>query len=75
MSDRKLERYLADSNASKWFCDFSLTEHTSDHSLFSRIRKKIATNLLSKIFAIFRDQIRAAGYMSEVFTFVDMLRI
>ena len=71
MSDRELERYLADSTAAKWFCDFGLTESTPDHSVFSKIRKKIGTNLLSKIFAIFRDQLRKAGYMSEVFTFVD----
>jgi IS5 family transposase len=35
------------------------------------MRKKLGTNLLSKIFAIFRDQLKSAGYMSEVFTFVD----
>lgn len=71
MSDRELERYLADSNAGKWFCDFCLTEKTPDHTVFSKIRKKLGTNLLSKIFAIFRDQLGNAGYMSEVFTFVD----
>lgn len=71
MSDRELERYLADSNAGKWFCDFSLTEKTPDHTVFSKMRKKLGTNLLSKIFAIFRDQLKSAGYMSEVFTFVD----
>ena len=71
MSDRELERYIADSNAGKWFCDFGLSEPTPDHSVFSKMRKKIGTKLLSKIFAIFRDQLRQAGYMSEVFTFVD----
>ena len=71
ISDRELERYLGDSNAAKWFCDFDLTERTPGYSVFSKIRKKLGTNLLSKIFAIFRDQLRAAGYMSEVFTFVD----
>ena len=71
ISDRELERYLGDSNAAKWFCDFDLMERTPDYSVFSKIRKKLGTNLLSKIFAIFRDQLRAAGYMSEVFTFVD----
>ena len=71
ISDRELERYLGDSNAAKWFCDFDLTERTPDYSVFSKIRKKLGANLLSKIFAIFRDQLRAAGYMSEVFTFVD----
>lgn len=71
MSDRELERYLADSNAGKWFCDFGLTETTPDHTVFSKMRKKLGTNLLSKIFAILRDQLRSTGYMSEVFTFVD----
>jgi IS5 family transposase len=71
MSDRELERYLSDSNAAKWFCDFGLKERTPDHTVFSKMRKKLGTNLLSKIFALFRDQLRTAGYMSEVFTFVD----
>lgn len=71
LSDRELERYLGDSNAGKWFCDFALMEKTPDHSVFSKIRKKIGTEVLSKIFTKFRDQLRAQGYMSEVFTFVD----
>ena len=71
LSDRELERYLSDSNAAKWFCDFDLTESTPDHTVFSRLRSKIGTNILSKIFAGFRDQLRSKGYMSEVFTFVD----
>lgn len=71
MSDRELERYIADSNAGKWFCDFNLTDKTPDHTVFSRMRKKLGAHLLSKIFAKFRDQLRSAGYMSEVFTFVD----
>lgn len=71
LSDRELERYLSDSNAAKWFCDFSLTESTPDYTVFSKLRSRIGSNLLSKIFAIFRDQLRAKGYMSEVFTFID----
>ena len=68
MSDRELERYLGDSNAAKWFCDFDLMERTPDYSVFSKIRKKLGTNLLSRIFAVFRDQLSSKGYMSEVFT-------
>ena len=71
LSDRELERYISDSNAAKWFCDFSLSESTPDHRVFSKIRTKIGTNKLSKIFSIFGDQLRSKGYMSEVFTFVD----
>jgi IS5 family transposase len=71
LSDRELERYLSDSVAAKWFCDFDLTEATPDYTVFSKLRARIGTNLLSKIFAMFRDQLRSKGYMSEVFTFVD----
>lgn len=71
ISDRELERYLEDSVAARWFCDFELRESTPDHSVFSKVRKKIGTNLLSKIFRIFKEQLRSQGYMSEVFTFVD----
>lgn len=71
LSDRELERYLSDSNAAKWFCDFDLTESTPDYSVFSKLRTKIGTNMLSKIFSLFRAQLKSQGYMSEVFTFVD----
>lgn len=71
LSDRELERYLGDSTAAKWFCEFDLKEATPDHSVFSRLRKKLGANRLSRIFGIFRDQLRSNGYMSEVFTFVD----
>jgi transposase, IS5 family len=39
--------------------------------VFGRIRSRIGTNKLSKIFSLLRDQLRSQGYMSEVFTFVD----
>lgn len=71
LSNRELERYLSDSVAAKWFCNFELTEFTPDYTAFSRLRSKIGTNILSKIFADFRDQLRSKGYISEVFTFVD----
>nr|WP_277361005.1 transposase [Rickettsia asembonensis] len=42
LSDRELERYLADSTAGKWFCDFALTETTPDYSVFSKMFKTFA---------------------------------
>lgn len=66
LSDRELERYLSDSVAAKWFCEFDLTEKTPDFTVFSKLRSKIGTNLLSQIYGIFRDQLRSKGYMSEV---------
>lgn len=41
LSDRELERYIGDSTAARWFCEFSLTESTPDHTVFSKIRTKI----------------------------------
>ena len=66
LSDRELERYLSDSNAAKWFCDFDLTEAIPDYSVFSKLRAKIGTNLLSKIFISFRDQLRSQGYIKQI---------
>jgi IS5 family transposase len=71
LSDRELERYIEDSNAAKWFCDFSLIEKTPDHTVFCRVRNKIGTEKLSKMFGLLREQLKCKGYMSEVFTFVD----
>lgn len=71
LSDRELERFICENAAARWFCQFDLTAKTPDHSVFSRVRSKIGTSKLSKIFSLLRDQLRAQGYMSEVFTFVD----
>lgn len=71
LSDRELEKFINESTASKWFCQFGLTDKTPDHSVFGRIRSKIGTNKLSKIFSSLRDQLKAQGYVSEIFTFVD----
>lgn len=71
LSDRELEVFLQENNAGKWFCGFLLNEDTPDHTVFSRARKKIGTDLLSKIFANLRDELKTQGYMNEVFTFVD----
>jgi IS5 family transposase len=71
LSDRELERYLRENNAGKWFCEFALTELTPDYTLFGKIRQKIGTNLLSKIFSDLRGQLKNQGYMNEVFSFVD----
>jgi len=50
LSDRELERLIQENNAARWFCVFSLQENTPDHSMFCQTRKKIDTNMLSKIF-------------------------
>jgi IS5 family transposase len=71
LSDRQLEAALQSNNIAKWFCGFNLLEKTPDHSLFGEVRKRIGTNKLSKLFQIMKSQLKAQGFMSEVFTFVD----
>ena len=71
LSDRELERFLKENNASKWFCNFGLVDKTPDHTVFTRVRERIGTSKLSKIFSLLRDQLKSQGYVSEVFTFVD----
>jgi transposase, IS5 family len=71
LSDRELERYMSDNMSARWFCEFSLQESTPDHSVFSRLRTKIGTKKLSNMFSILKNDMKAKGYISEVFTFVD----
>lgn len=71
LSDRELSRYLQENNAGKWFCGFSLCEKTPEFTVFTKMRQRIGTKLLSTLFANMRDQLKAAGYMNEVFSFVD----
>jgi transposase, IS5 family len=71
LSDRELERFIVENNSAKWFCGFSLTEKTPDHTVFCAFRKRLGAQKLSEIFAVFRDQLKARGLMNEVFSFVD----
>ena len=71
LSDRELEESLRTNLASKWFCQFGLTDKTPNYSLFSKIRLRIGTKRLAKIFNILRSQLKSKGYMNEVFTFID----
>jgi IS5 family transposase len=71
LSDRELERFIQENTTAKWFCGFELTDKTPDFSVFSRIRQRIGTSQLSKIFQNLRDQLKARGYITEFFNFVD----
>ncbi|MFC1659827.1 transposase [Pseudomonadota bacterium] len=71
LSDREMEKYLTDCNSTKWFCGFSLIEKTPNYRVFTNTRRRIGTKRLSKIFNILRDQLKAKGYMNEIFTFID----
>jgi len=71
LSDRELAKFLTENNSAKWFCGFSLSAKTPTYSVFSKLRTKIGTNLLSKMFTEVKEQLKAQGYMNEVFTFID----
>lgn len=71
LSDRELERFIRENVSAKWFCNFSLTDKTPDHTVFCKFRKRLGTKRLSEIFSVLRDQLKAHGLMNEVFTFVD----
>lgn len=71
ISDRELEKYMKENNAAKWFSGFSLSERTPEFTVFTKLRKRIGTERLAKMFEKLKRQIEEAGYMNEVFTFVD----
>jgi len=71
LSDRELEKFLQENTAGKYFCGFSLTARTPDYSLFSRVRERIGTSRLSKLFVKVRNSLKKANLISEVFNFVD----
>lgn len=71
LSDRELMRFVQENTAAKWFCGFKLAEPTPDFTVFSKVRQRIGTKVISKIFAELRDQLKRHGLMNEIFSFVD----
>ena len=68
LSDRELERFLAENNSAKFFCSFTFTEKTPDHSYFSELRRRIGTEKLAKLFNKFGDKLKEKGLISNAFT-------
>lgn len=71
LSDRQMERFLQENNAAKYFCGFSLTQATPDHSYFGRLRSAIGMQRLSTIFENVNNCLKKQGVISGIFTFVD----
>jgi len=71
LSDRQMERFLQENNAAKYFCGFTLTQKTPDHSYFGRLREAIGTNRLGKMFNKVIFELRKQGIVKDIFTFVD----
>ncbi len=70
-SDREMERAIEENLAVKWFCGYSLSEPTPDHSFFSAFRKRLGTNNLKDVFDEVNDKLREAGLIGDAFSFVD----
>ena len=75
LSDRQLEEHLQMHIGAKFFCGFQLSDKTPDHTYFCYLRRKIGTNRLAKLFNRVGRSMKRAGYIREVFTFVDASKI
>lgn len=75
LSDREFEDRLRYDLSLRWFCGISLEEQTPDHTFLCRMRTKIGTKRLGKIFKKMNDAAQRAGYIGNVFSFVDATAI
>lgn len=70
-SDRQMEAAVRENLAIRWFCGFSLTEKTPDHSYFGKFRKRIGTTHLADIFNSINDKLKKEGLFGNIFYFID----
>ena len=71
LSDREFERFIAENNAAKWFCGFSLLEKTPDYTTLCKFRNLMGTKQMSRLFREVKQQLQVQGHCTEVFTFID----
>ena len=71
LSDRVFERFMSENIAGKWFCDFGIVEKTPDFTTFCKFRNLLGKEKIQLLFEELKRQLSEAGYMAEVFTFVD----
>src|SRR3989338_11191325 len=70
-SDRQMETAVCENFAIRWFCGFSLTEKTPDHSYFGKFRKRIGTQHLADIFNAINERLQQKGLFGNIFYFID----
>ena len=70
-SDRQMEKAIKENIAIRWFCGFSLTENTPDHTYFCKLRKRMGTERIKSIFNSINEQLRQKGLFGNVFHFID----
>jgi len=70
-SDRQMERAIKDNIAVRWFCGFSLTEKTPNHTYFCKLRKRIGAKNIANIFNKINKKLEKKGLFGNVFKFID----
>lgn len=70
-SDREMEAAVRENLAIRWFCGFSLTEKTPDHSYFGKFRKRIGTKYLADMFNSINERLQKEGLFGNIFYFID----
>jgi len=79
LSDRQLQDYLQENMAARLFCGFSLNHKTPTYSLFSKVRDRIGTQMLAKLFNKLNRSLKRKGYLPQPYTikllFVNLLLI
>ena len=70
-SDREMERAVCENLAIRWFCGFSLTDKTPDHTYFCKLRKRLGTKRIADIFNAINEQLRKEGLFGNIFHFID----
>jgi transposase, IS5 family len=71
LSDREMEERMRHDISFRWFCNFSITDITPDHSFFCRGREAIGTKNIGIFFQSINRKAREKNIMRGVFHFVD----
>lgn len=70
-SDREMERAVCENLAIRWFCGFTLTDKTPDHTYFCKFRKRLGTKRIANIFNSINDELKKHGLFGNIFYFID----
>ncbi|MEK6706034.1 MAG: transposase [Bdellovibrionota bacterium] len=70
-SDRDMERAIAENVAVKWFCGFELLDKTPDFTYFSKLRSRLGTENIAKLFRFINKELESRGLVGKCFSFID----
>ncbi len=71
LSDREMEERLRHDIAFRWFCKFSISDLTPDHSFFCRARKAIGPKNIGLFFEAINEKAKDKKIIRGVFHFAD----